>query len=115
MSERSLHFDGIAGKRYTSDAKENTALLRTEAGRLMNLKASNLSGTDLFLQIHDRKTALAGGGTEVPIFSVPLRALGYYDVEGFSCATGVVVAVSTTDFTYTAPGAASACFYAETR
>lgn len=114
MNYKVVNVVNLPGSRYKSTAKENTALLRNQKGRLLNIKASNLStDTDLFLQIHDKASAVQAG--DVPMFIVPLGRMGYADLTDFRCELGIAVALSTTDATYTAPGATCGWFYAESK
>lgn len=94
-----------------STAKERNHKLRQAPGRLLQVDASNLSAGDLFLQVHNTLTTLAGG--EVPLFTVPIPALGFGTITNKQCTVGITVALSTAADSYTDPGAVG-WFYGET-
>ncbi|HEV8383756.1 MAG TPA: hypothetical protein VGQ11_02710 [Candidatus Acidoferrales bacterium] len=114
MSFKTVNSVNLPGDRYKSAVKENTANIRTTKGRLLNIKASNLSTTtDLYLQIHDKATPVQAG--DIPVLPIFVGRNGYADLTDIRCELGIQVALSTTPDTYTAPGVASGWFYAESK
>lgn len=94
------HIIGNGASVATRLTSENGAV-RPE--KLMNILCVNETGSDLYMQYHDGKTALAGG--EVPMLSFPVTSgqggtVGQpIDIQGGICAW------SSTPAVYTAVGA----------
>lgn len=91
--------DGVYRARVNSAAADTDVLLFTGAGIIERLVVINATGTAGFVQIHDAATLPAD--TAVPIYSRALAANGEVVIEDVYCATGAIVAVSTTAATLT--------------
>lgn len=101
------------GTMVRSTAKENTKSIRATAGRLLRLDASNLGSEDLYLQLHDKATAVSSGN--VPAFVVYIPAKASRSITDHKLNAGLQVALSSTSDTYTAVATAAGWFYAETK
>lgn len=109
---------GASGTVTNSDsaALESSRILLASAGRLLIVYGFNDSAADLYLQTFDQAGALAGG--EVPVgCNLPVPAGEFFSLVpgpyGREFANGIVVGLSTTLATYTAPGAAAGWFNAQ--
>lgn len=100
----------MPGLPVNSTAKERSHILATYAVRLLNAKISNLSAGALFAQVHNKASAVANA--DVPLFTVPIPALGFAELSGFTCSAGCVLALSTASDSYADPGA-NGWFYGE--
>lgn len=99
-----------------STALESSRQLLAAPGTLIVLYGFNASAAMLYLQTFDQLGALAGG--EVPAGgNLPVPAGEFFSLVpgpyGRAFATGIVVGLSTTLATYTAPGAAAGWFNAQ--
>lgn len=103
----------ILGEPSHSLVLENQRLLRSVKGRLLDVKASNHSTTARYLQLHDTIAALVDA--EVPLFSVPIPALGFVNLHDFTFGTGITVAISGLPDLYLAVVTPCGWFYAETK
>lgn len=99
----------LPGNVHFSTAAENQHLLKSAAGRLLQVKVAN-SGPAQFLQLHDKAGAVVNG--DIPRFTVPLPALGFAEITDMTFGNGIQVCNSTTFATATL-GAADCWFYGE--
>ncbi len=112
MAISTVHTIPHPGTRVRSAAKENTKTIRATAGRLLRLDASNLGVEDVFLQLHDKATAVANA--DVPAFTMFMPAKAIRSITDHKLTNGLQVALSSTSDTYTAVATAAGWFYAET-
>lgn len=96
---------------YTTVSSTGTSgVVRSSAGIVGGLYASNLGATDTFLQLHNLASGPPAGGA-VPQHVFPLVEGGVVSIEvlgGLAFALGCVWAISSTAATYTADTGTSA-------
>ena len=85
--------------RVHSDVAAVSLVLFTGKGKILRAVVTNTTGTAGFLQVHDALTLPDDGA--VPVFSVQIPASGSAVIEDLHCATGAVLAISTTAGTLT--------------
>lgn len=89
--------------RVNSATATNFLQVKTSAGNLVGLLATNLSGSDLFLQLHDATSHPDTG--DVPVFVVRLEANTSIGIDTpINCASGIWVGFSSTAPTFTSAG-----------
>lgn len=100
--------------RYVSSTLERSAQAKASAGVVREVQVISTSASERYLHLINAIGALSGG--ETPLYRMIVPAGGAIAVTfpgGYSFATGVVVALSSTLATYTDPGADEAFFYVE--
>lgn len=102
-----LATSGAASSAYHPITQVTTAAVKGSAGNVFKIRATNENVAVRYLQLHNKATAPAG--TNVPVLSwkIPAgsaTAPGYIEFEwvyGEAFATGIGVAISTTQATFT--------------
>jgi hypothetical protein len=94
-----------------------TANVKNAAGNLFGVYASNSNAAARWLQVHN--TATTPGAGAVPLLSIRVPATGDVQITdalltrgGLYCSTGIALAMSTTEATYTAATAAESFWHA---
>lgn len=80
--------------RVHSDAAATSLVLFTGKGKIHRAVVTNTTSTAGYVQVHDALTLPVD--TTVPVFSIQLPASGSAVIEDLHCATGAVLAISTT-------------------
>lgn len=112
MPISTVHTIPSPGTTVRSTAKENTKSIKAAAGRLLRLDATNCGSEDLWLQLHDKATAVSSGN--VPAFVVYIPAKATRSLTDFKLTAGLQVALSSTPHQYTAVETLAGWFHAET-
>ena len=98
---------GVAASQYHPVTQVTTAVVKASAGNVFKVRATNENAAARYFQLHNKATAPAG--TDVPVLSWKIPAgtatvPGYIEFEfayGKAFATGIGVAISTTQATFT--------------
>lgn len=108
---------GTNSTRFQNLGANHTLNVKASAGRVYSIQCRNKNtGSTRYFQLHNKTTAAAGA--DVPFYSVQVPAdstvvigtdffteKGATAVRGMTFSTGITFAVSTTEDTYTQPGA----------
>lgn len=86
---------------YHSTAAEPKAAVRVGPALLKSAVVENNGSTDLYFHLYDRATEPAPGATPLLALNMPAKTTGSF-VFNHKLATGIYVALSSTQFTYTA-------------
>lgn len=92
--------DCLPNKRVDSEGSATSLVVLDHPGQLLNFVVTNLTGTAGYLQVHDAAALPSNGAVPLAVFPLAASSAITSDIV-VHCATGIVLAVSTTAGTLT--------------